>query len=287
MEANRAYLPLQHGDLQLILDPAHGGAIREFNRRGRPIFRPTPEHAGADPFDLACFPMVPYANRIAGGQFTFGTRSVQLDRNWRHDPHPLHGQGWRLPWTVVRSTASGATLMFEGGDDEWPWRYRSEQYCQLRANALVMTLAVENLAQSPMPVMLGLHPYFSDAARAVLQASVPRVWETDDASLPIKETTTSSAWSFDTPRPIATVPLDHCFVDWDGSATILWPDRRVTLQATNCRHLHVYAPSGRDFFCLEPLSAPVGELNRGAKNDSIVQPGQHYAIKVRFEVGDA
>ena len=49
--------------------------------------------------------------------------------------------------------------MFEGGGDEWPWRYRAEQQFQLSPNALSVSLSVENLALSSMPAMLGLHPY--------------------------------------------------------------------------------------------------------------------------------
>ena len=57
--------------------------------------------------------------------------------------------------------------MFEGGADEWPWRYRAEQQFQLNPSALTVSLSIENLAQSPMPAMLGLHPYFGEPGRAI------------------------------------------------------------------------------------------------------------------------
>jgi aldose 1-epimerase len=287
MKSDSAYLVLEHGDTRLILDAAHGGAIREFGWRGQPILRPTPRSAGAEPFELGCFPMVPYANRIAHGRFSFGAREVQLKRNRRDEPHPLHGQGWLSRGEVVDATASSATLMFEGGADEWPWRYRAEQHFQLHRSALAVSLSIENLAQSAMPVMLGLHPYFCDAALAQLQAGVPRVWLTDGASLPVEEVATPFDWSFDRPRSIAGVPLDHCFVDWDARALLLWPDRRLVIRATNCRYLHVYAPSGRDFFCVEPQSAAAGALNRGADEATVVAPGGRFEMSVHFDVGAA
>ena len=37
------------------------------------------------------------------------------------------------------------------------------------------------------------------------------------------------------------MPLDNCFADWNESALIQWPDRRVEIHAGNCRYLHVYA----------------------------------------------
>ena len=73
------FLVLRHEATQLTLDPWRGGAIRDFSWRGQDIFRPTPADAGDDPFDVACFPMVPYANRVANGRFNFAGRAVQLE----------------------------------------------------------------------------------------------------------------------------------------------------------------------------------------------------------------
>jgi len=285
MKAHSAPLVLRHEDTQLTLDAARGGAIREFSWRDRAIFRPTPRSAGTDPFALACFPMVPYANRIAHGRFKSGTHAVHLKRNWEADAHPLHGQGWRSPWQVFAATASSASLMVEGGADEWPWHYLAEQHLQLGPGALSIRLSIENLAQSPMPVMLGLHPYFCDPDQVQLQATTPSVWLTDNASLPTEEVATPPDWSFDPARAITAVPLDHCFTNWNGTAVLRWPDHRVEIRATNCCCLHVYAPSGRDFFCVEPLSAAVGALNRNEA--TVVQPGARFEIQVGFAVGAA
>jgi aldose 1-epimerase len=279
------YLVLQHEHTRLNVDAVRGGSIREFTWRNRPVFRATPPSAGDDVFDLACFPMVPYVNRIAGGRFSFGARAVHLRSNWSQDPHPLHGQGWQSSWTVVDASDSSATLMFEGGGDEWPWRYRAEQQFQLSSSTLSVTLSVENLALSSMPAMLGLHPYFGDAGRARLQAHVPRVWLTDRASLPIEKVATPVGWLFDHARPVSAVPLDNCFADWDQSAVILWPDRKVEIRASPCRYLHVYAPAGRDFFCVEPQSAAAGALTRGQGEAEVVAPGGRFEVRVSFEVG--
>jgi aldose 1-epimerase len=285
MNVDSDHLLLRHEDTQLTLDAARGGAILEFSWRDRPIFRPTPRGAGTDPFALACFPMVPYANRIAQGRFNFGARAVHLRRNWGEDPHPLHGQGWRLPWQVFAATASNASLAFEGGADEWPWHYLAKQHLQVTHGALSIKLSIENLAMSPMPVMLGLHPYFCNPVQARLQANTPRVWFTDNASLPTEEVDTPPDWSFHRARGISEVPLDHCFTHWNGAAVIRWPDLAVDIRATSCRYLHVYAPSGEDFFCVEPLSAAAGALNRNEA--AVVPPGERFAIQVSFAVGAA
>src|SRR5579859_3902002 len=144
---------LRQGDCRLSLDPEHGGAVRELAWRNRPIFRPTEPDAPDDPLAYSCFPMAPYANRIAWGRFMFRQREVRLPSNWSGDPHPLHGQAWRTRWTVIEASMSRCALAFEGGGDAWPWRYRCEQRFDLRGDGLTIVLSIENLAGEPMPAM--------------------------------------------------------------------------------------------------------------------------------------
>jgi galactose mutarotase-like enzyme len=81
MKRAAGFLLLQHQATRLTLDPTRGGAIRELTWRCQDILRRTRVSAGDDPFDMACFPMVPFVNRVARGRFTFGGRTVQLERN--------------------------------------------------------------------------------------------------------------------------------------------------------------------------------------------------------------
>lgn len=280
-------LVLQHQQTRLTLDPRRGGVIRELSWRGHHILRPTPVDAGDDPLQTACFPMAPYVNRVAHGRFGFGGHRVQLQRNWSEDPHPLHGQGWRASWAVTAASKANATLHFEGGADEWPWRYRCEQRFQLLAETVSIELSIQNKAAEPMPAMLGLHPYFPDAGRAQLHAQLPRVWMTDAQALPTEETRTPTAWNFDPARAVSAVALDHGFAGWNGVALLSWPDRTVTLRAPDCRFLHVYTPAGRDFFCIEPQTAPPGALGRDPTEASIVAPGGRLSMRLHFTIGAA
>jgi aldose 1-epimerase len=276
---------LQHQEMRLTLDPRRGGVIRELNWRGHDILRSTPAAAGDDPFDTACFPMVPYVNRVAHGRFTFDGRPVQIARNWSQDPHPLHGQGWRAPWTVTAASKANATVGFEGGADEWPWRYTCEQRFQLLQDTLSVELSVRNLSDTRMPVMLGLHPYFPGAQRAQLRAQLPKIWLTDGEALPTREIQTPSDWNFEPGRPVSAVALDHGFTGWNGVAFLRWPEYTVTVGAPDCKFLHIYSPTGRDFFCLEPQTAPPGALSRDPTEASILVPGGRLAMRVHFTVG--
>jgi aldose 1-epimerase len=285
MKSDEGLVVLQSEATRVVLDPRRGGTIRELKWRGRDVLRPTPAGAGDDPFDTACFPMVPFVNRIAHGRFEFGGRTVQLGRNWSEDPHPLHGQGWRAPWAVVSESASGATLRFEGGGDDWPWRYRCEQHFDLQQDGVSIELSLENLSAEPMPAMLGLHPYLPDSTHARLQARLRRVWLTDKGALPLEEAQTPSGWSFEAGRAVKGVPLDHGFSGWDGVAALRWPDRTVTVTAPACRFLHVFVPAELDYFCIEPQTSAPGALGRGGGGTTVVAPGERTAIHVQFRVG--
>jgi aldose 1-epimerase len=276
-------LVLQRDGARVTLAPGRGGAVHEFKWRGQDVLRPTPPGLGDDPLDTSCFPMVPYVNRVAQGRFEFAGRQVRLERNWDKDPHPLHGQGWRGSWDVVTHSDTRALLRFEGGADEWPWRYRSEQQFELHPDGLSMQLMVENLSESAMPAMLGLHPYFPDAEHARMEAGLPRVWLSDGGALPVEEVPTPPGWDFQSCRAVSQIALDHGFVGWDGTAVLRWPDRTVTLTAPECRFLHVYTPKNRGFFCVEPQNAPPGALSRG--DAMIVAPGERAWIRVHVAVG--
>jgi aldose 1-epimerase len=277
---------LCHGDIRVVIDPVHGGAVREFSEGGEHLFRPTPHEAEHDPFSMSCFPMVPYANRIADGRFRFLGRDVQLAPNRAGERHPLHGDGWCTTWSEREVSASTATLLFDGGGDAWPWVYRCEQVFVLKHDSLQIALTLQNLASAPMPAMLGLHPYFPDVGEANLTAHLPRVWLTRN-DLAVKMVPTPHAWQFDGSQPLRGLSLDNSFCGWPGTAQLTWRNRRLCVSATNCGHLHIYIPVGRDHFCIEPQTAPAGSLNRGGVRPefSILEPGDRLTIQVDFSVG--
>ncbi|HTC50724.1 MAG TPA: aldose 1-epimerase [Steroidobacteraceae bacterium] len=278
---------LRNADTRVAVDAAHGGAIREFSWRSMAILRPAVSSTDTDPMSTSCFPLVPYANRIAEGRFAFDAQEVRLRRNWDRDPHPLHGQGWRSAWTVEHSAEARATLAFDGGGDDWPWRYRALQEFQVLADGLEITLSVANQSDGTMPAMLGLHPYFPQPAAVTVQARARTVWLTDAQALPVQEVMTPQDWSFERPRRAARVELDHCFDHWDGTAVMTWPDRVLRMKATGAHSLHVYTPASADFFCLEPQTAAAGALQRTSAAVAQLAPGESVAMKVRFSVEQA
>lgn len=255
-----ANLELAHGDLRVALDPALGGAVLSFRKGDVDLLRPTP--AGTDDvLETACFPLVPYANRIADGRFTWGGRTGALPGNMAGHPHPLHGDGWRGEWIVDGRDAASAMLEFLPQASAWPWRYRAAQAVHLSAEGLNLTLSVTNLDDVAGPFGLGFHPYFPDAATARMTTTVRGLWQASDDLLPVREVA-SPRWD---DRPVRSDELlDHCHTGWSREAAVSLAPGRPALRLTASKSLgwlHVYAPPAEDFFCIEPVSHAPNAVN--------------------------
>lgn len=292
MKASAATL-LEAGDWRAVVAPDQGGAILSLDWGCQPVFRPTPDGA-TDILETACFPLVPYANRIADGRFTFGGRTVQLQALDRFAPHALHGDGWLQPWAVETCTVEAVvmTLDWAGDPNGWPWPWRAEQRVSLSPRGLEIALSVVNRGDEPMPTGLGLHPYFHRSDDARLSLSATGVWATDAREIPecLVEPAAIADWSQGLPLTQAPF-VDHAYAGWDGVARLAGGGRQVVVSADPCaRWAQVYAPVGADFLCVEPvthrpdaLNAPSDEVDSGLV---ILDPSQTLSLRMTIEGGD-
>ena len=111
----RAALRLDAGDASVELEPATGGAIAGFTLGGADVLRPTPPavRVAGDVRGHACYPLVPYSNRIAAARLRFAGNAHDLGRNFGDHPHSIHGVGWQRPWNVVAHDRASALIAFE------------------------------------------------------------------------------------------------------------------------------------------------------------------------------
>jgi len=281
-----ALLSLRAGRLAVDLAPQAGGSIARFAVDGvGDLLRPATAEALASGAgkDTACYPLVPFSNRIANGRLAFDGEEVRLAPNWPGVRHPMHGDGWAHPWQVLRHAGRVAELAYEhDGRSGWPFRYRARQIITLDRSGLGVDFSVENLETRAVPAGLGLHPFFVREDDTELACRVRGVWRTDAEVLPIEHMSVPAAWDFSKPRRVDSVVLDHCFDGWDGHATIAWPRRRLrlALSATETfRHLVIYVPEGQPFFCVEPVSHANGAVGR-----SRLAPGATLAGTISFGV---
>lgn len=273
-------LTLRAGDAEVDIAPAIGGSLAGYRWRhgARRIdwLRPTAPGAlgGTDAGRLACFPLVPYSNRVRGGRFPFRGRAITLPVDPVNDPHFLHGHGRRHPWSVAARDETSAVLTYVHEPDAWPWRYTARQDIRLVDGALHLELAVTNDSDQVMPVGLGFHPYFPRDRGASLRAGVDAMWATDREVLPTALVALQPGADPVAGLDLDRVELDNVFTGWRHHAVIAWPETGAALAIEADPPLDffvVYVPAGKDFFCAEPVSnatdafnlAPAGRTDTG------------------------
>lgn len=267
----------------LELLPALGGAIGALRHHGEDVLRPTPDIA-TDPLQTACFPLVPYANRIAGGRFSFGVRDVRLPLNFGDHPNSLHGTGWQRAWTVVEAGADKAVLALDhDGGDGWPWAWHAEQRFELDAQGFSVTLTVTNKADEPMPAGIGLHPYFALKPATKLCLNAARVWLTNDDQIPDRPAPADHFGDWAAGESISDAGfIDHSYERWDGRATLDRGDRTVRLSVEGARDLHLYHPLGESFCCLEPVRHLPDAFNRAGGVFDVLAAGKALSLSMQI-----
>jgi len=279
-------LALSAGDYQLALAPERGGSILRFDWRGQPLMRPA---CGPSILDVACFPLVPFSNRIAHGRFVADGREVTLRPNFPSVDHlhPLHGFGWLADWSVADSTASSVTLLHDCPAGEWPWPYLASESFALDEGGLTISLSVTNLGASAMPGGLGLHPYFPRQAQTVYRGLHRGEWRNGDDGLPLALHEKGAPDDWWRGKPVATRTVDTAYTGRAGNLEIAWPERDLALTlepSDNLAFTVVYTPAGEDHFCVEPVSHMTDAVNRPGEGTGLAMlaPGVTMSASLRL-----
>lgn len=287
-------IELSYGSLSLALAPACGGSIHSFrlHQSGKTIELMRPASAGGGVLDMACFPLVPFSNRIERGMFVYeDCKILSAPNSTLPDSYPLHGHGWEHPWHVSALSDDHATLTYEhpaDAEDGWPWTYKAAQEFKLDASGLTVTLGLTNLDSRRMPCGLGLHPYFPADQATRVHASLEGVWLTDEHCIPVHHTPIPPEWDFNRDiNPLEPV-IDNCFTRWNGKATISQSGVQLVMSHSGpLRSLVIYTPANENFFCLEPVSNITNAFNMPADSNTGVielEPNQECKVTVNFEV---
>ena len=284
---------LSCGNLELELSPSIGGAISNFAWTGddgrSPILRES--HSPLENvLDAACFPLVPFVNRIRGGSFDFRGRTVRLSPNMAGDPNPLHGQGWVNPWKVQEADGSTAILSYRHGPGEWPWAYEARQEFRLEANALHLKLACTNRSDEPMPCGLGFHPYFPCSGGTRIQTEVQEVWTVDEKVLPVARMPAVGRYAI-RDDPVCGRDLDNGYGGWSGRTILSDPDwpYELELSSDGARFFQLYSPEEGGIFVAEPVTHANAALNEPeadwpALGMRVLEPGETMDLAARIAV---
>lgn len=254
---------LEHAGSSCLIRPDLGGSIWRYDGQGPgPVLRDQSGCESGEVIDAACFPLVPFSNRLRNQSFSFEGRTFYPPANVPGTNRVVHGFGWRAAWWIVRQNAASVDLRHEHpGHDGWPWPYQANQHIALSSAGLTIVLSLTNLSTALMPAGLGLHPYFPRWGDEQLELFPGRVLYPDSDGFPaVEDNVLRSLWSV----PGAGVgPRTAYIEDWPGTALI---HRRVgapilIAASKSAGHLVVHAPAGEDYFCIEPVTHAVGALN--------------------------
>jgi galactose mutarotase-like enzyme len=196
-----------------------------------------------------------------------------------------HGFARDLPWEVTdQATETEAALTLTLTSQEktrsvYPFEFQVTFTYQLQGASLTLKQRYTNLSAEPMPFSTGFHPYFQVADKSQLQFEIPAAelknhldqtvqpftgkfdFELDEIDAALRPLTQQSAQVIDHQRQIC-LTLDY---DPIYSTLVFWTVK------------------GKDFYCLEPWSAPRNALNTG-ENLTQLAPTTSLETSVRLQV---
>lgn len=290
------FIRLKAGELAVELAPGIGGSIASFQRRGPQgivdLMRSMSEaaRANADPAGAAMFPMVPYANRIAGDRFDFEGQTYQFKKQ-RGESCSIHGSGWRSAWTVHDADPQSAELNLEHLRADEPYSYSAFQRFCLSDDRLVVTIGVTNRGADPLPFGFGYHPFWNREPEVTIRFGATHFWLDGPNSMPTDRIATPPELDFRQGGRLPDRWRNNCYDGWDGHAEISFPCRETGLRIEAgplFRHLMLYCDPDKTFFCLEPQTHVAGAFNRIERSKGedlgvfVLDPGESTEETVSF-----
>ena len=222
--------------------------------------------------------LVPWPNRVAGGQWTLDGEAQQLEITEPAFNNALHGLLMMTRYRVVEQSPNAVTLAATvQPQDGYPFLLETTVRYELLDEGLTVTHSIHNQSTRSAPVAVGTHPYLRigdvPTADLVLRIAAGSRFEVDEQFIPTAEVPIAG---FDGGR-LRDLVLNDAFGEVpheDGLAThsITAPDgRRVELwQDANFKYVQVYtcrvfpsAGTTRFAVAVEPMTAPPNALATG------------------------
>lgn len=230
-----------------------------------------------EPNKLGGIPLLaPWANRLDGDSYLANGKRYRLNPEValiRRDGNglPIHGlllfcDGWR----VIAQNESSVTSRLEfWRRSEWmaqfPFAHTIDISHRIVDDAFCIDTTIENHSVEPMPLCIGFHPYIqlTDSPRDDWKLTIPARQSVvlSDKLIPTGETKPN-----DLPRTLALagISLDAVFTDLTGEAFVIEGKRQKIAVRFGPEYpvAIVYAPQGKPFVCIEPMTAVTNAFNR-------------------------
>jgi galactose mutarotase-like enzyme len=253
--------PIAQTRLEVV--PERGGIITRWQVQGQDLLYldadrftdPTLSIRGGIPI------LFPICGNLPDNTYTHQGKSYTLKQ---------HGFARDLPWTVSdQQPQDGITLTLTSSDRTravYPFDFELTFTYRLQGQELVIEQRYENRSSEPMPFSTGLHPYFSVVDKTQLQFDIPATEFTDQTN----QTQHPFSGRFDFEQAEIDVAF-RSVTRQDASVSNV--GQRLTLSYDRLYETIVFwTIKGKDYYCLEPWSAPRNALNSG-KDLTWLKPG--------------
>lgn len=271
-------LTAQDTQSRLEVVPERGGLISHWSVQGQDIlyfdaerFRdPTLSVRGGIPI------LFPICGNLPDNTYTHQGKPYQLKQ---------HGFARDLPWQVTERVTNdlvSLTLVLNSNDQTravYPFDWQLTFTYQLQGNTLTIFQHYTNQSSEVLPFSTGLHPYFLTSDKTQLQFEIPAAEYQDQLTGQVSSFKGGFDWSED--------EIDVAFRQvTDQSATVTDQQRRLKLTLSYDElysTLVFWTVKGKDYYCLEPWSAPRNALNTG-ENLTKLAPGESLETSVQLNV---
>jgi aldose 1-epimerase len=236
--------------IQVELHPAVGARLHRIRAFGQDLLRTPrdPDEHIRDPFAWGAYVMAPWCNRMASSPTEVAGQLVNMPSNFP-DGSAIHGQVYDAAW----HRRPDGLLSIRGGGDGWPWRYETTLRVTVHGSAVLIRQSLTNLADTPMPGGLGLHPWFRRPLEVRLPASTVLRSNLDPAAIvePV-----SDRWDLREMQPIPN-DLDGSWgTPGHGSVELRWPEvgLRAAMRARSDAGMWIAiaSPAAFDAVAIEP-----------------------------------
>ncbi|WP_309742626.1 aldose epimerase [Chamaesiphon sp. OTE_20_metabat_361] len=218
--------------------------------------------------------LFPICGNLPDNTYSIGDKQYALKQ---------HGFARELPWQVVSQstdTDASLTVVLESNDQTrqvYPFDFSVSFTYRLAGGDLIIDQTYTNKSATPMPFSTGLHPYFAAPAKDRLTFEIPA-----DS---YQEKQTGETHAFAGKFDFSQAEIDAAFTDVKANVAIVRDaGQQLTLtmaSSPNYRTVVFWTVADKDFYCLEPWTAPRNSLNTG-KDLLHVAPGETLNCKITF-----
>jgi len=263
---------------RLEVVPERGGIVTSWQLQGQEMFYlDTQRYADPNLSVRGGIPILfPICGNLPENTYTHNGQTYTLKQ---------HGFARELPWEVIDRVTQDRVAITLGLDSNeqtravYPFDFQVRFTYALQGNALEIHQRYTNTSSEPMAFATGLHPYFAVADKSKLQVDIPATQYQSKQDPTVQPF--SGQFDFEQEEiDVALRPLSR------QDAVVTDGDRHLQLKVeydSSYSTLVFWAVKGKDFYCLEPWSAPRNAINTG---DSLLhlEPGGSLETLVRFVV---